>query len=194
MVLVAVAFGLVWWAMGDNAERWATSEVAAMRISWPDQVSALKGMGEPQRSEAARRLVDAWLLQPDESSKWRGIAKPSTKEKIRDLAVSMLVAQVDEPAQHARAKEAAKESRKVAAGKYAMFTPPPVDEHLAKGGEVWGRLVPSDQAVIRSNERWWSSSRRSRRVTFARSRPRSSRGIASGRCEGSRPSESRAGR
>lgn len=147
MLVIAIVIGLVWWAMGDNAERWATSEVAAMRMSWPDQVSTLQGLNEPQRSEAARRLVDAWMLQPDESSEWRRVAKPSTKAKIRDLSVSMLLAQADKPAKQTRERDATKAASKAAAPKYTMFTPPPVDEHVARGGEVWARVAPADESV-----------------------------------------------
>jgi hypothetical protein len=87
------------------------------------------------------------MLQPDESSEWRSVAKPSTKAKIRDLSVSMLLAQADKPAQQAQERNATKAAGKAAAPKYTMFTPPPVDDHIARGGEVWARVAPADESA-----------------------------------------------
>lgn len=50
---------------------------------------------------------------------------------------------VEKPEQQAREGDATK----AAAPKYTMFTPPPVDEHLAQGGEIWARVAPADESV-----------------------------------------------
>lgn len=61
MIVIVVVVGLFWWALRNPEERWAASEAAMIGMSWPEPVVALESMSEPQRSEAATRLVDAWL-------------------------------------------------------------------------------------------------------------------------------------
>ena len=147
MLVIAIVIGLLWWALGNPEERWATREAAMMTMSWPDQVVSLKSMGEPQRSETATRLVDAWLRQPDVPREWHVGRNEKLTKKVRDRTIAMLLESADQPARQAQAKKEAEEARIAAALKYTMFTPPPVAEHLARGGEVWARVAPSEQSL-----------------------------------------------
>jgi hypothetical protein len=116
-------------------------------MSWPDQVVGLKNIGEPQRSETATRLVDAWLRQPDVPREWHVGRNEKLTKKVRDRTIAVLLESADRPAREAQAKQEAKDARLAAAPKYTMFTPPPVDEHLARGGEVWARVAPAEQSL-----------------------------------------------
>lgn len=147
MLVIAIVIGLFWWALGNPEERWATREVAMMTMSWPDQVVSLKNMGEPQRSESATRLVEAWLRQPDVPRDWHVGRNEKLTKKVRDRTIAMLLDSADRPAREAQAKREANEARLAAAPKYTMCTPPPVDEHLARGGEVWARVAPAEQSL-----------------------------------------------
>lgn len=92
---------------------------------------------------------------------------------MRDRTIQVLLEQADRPARESRARQEAKEARKAAAPKFTPFTPPPVDEHLAAGGEVWGRLAPADQAVSGGGMRefWLLSADRKSFVALVRMAP-----------------------
>lgn len=147
MIVIALVIALFWWALRNPEERWAESEVAMMTMSWPDQVVAVKTLGEPQRSEAATRLVDAWLRQPDMPRDWHVGANVKITKAVRDRTIQILIENADRSAREAIAKQEAQKARRAAAPKYTAFTPPPVDEHIAKGGEVWARVAPTDRSL-----------------------------------------------
>jgi hypothetical protein len=57
------------------------------------------------------------------------------------------ISPVHKPEQQSPNGDATKAARNAAAPKYTMFTPPPVDEHLAQGGEVWARIAPTSESA-----------------------------------------------
>jgi hypothetical protein len=146
ILVVAALFGLMVWAVGDPTEDWAKSEASMMTMVWPDQVTGLKDLREPYRAIVATRLVDAWFVLPDVPRDWNKGRNEKVTQRVRNRTIEVLLDNADAPARRAREKAKAEQARKDAAPKYTMFTPPPVDEHLSKGGEVWARVAPADQS------------------------------------------------